>query len=39
MHVLLIISIPIVAIGFELALGVVVGRALKYRIGNYNRTE
>lgn len=39
MHALLIVGIPLVAIGVELALAIVVGRALKYGLGNFNRTE
>jgi hypothetical protein len=39
MHTLLYIGIPLAAVGLELALAIVVGRALKYGLGNYNRTE
>jgi hypothetical protein len=39
MHALLIVGIPLAAIGLELALAIVVGRALKYGLGNFNRTE
>lgn len=39
MHALLLFGIPLAAVGVELALAIVVGRALKYGLGNFNRTE
>jgi hypothetical protein len=39
MHALMIVGIPLAAVGLELALAIVVGRALKYGLGNFNRTE
>ena len=39
MQALLYVGIPLAAIGVELALAIVIGRALKYGLGNFNRTE
>jgi hypothetical protein len=39
MHALLFVGIPLAAVGVELALAILVGRALKYGLGNVNRTE
>jgi hypothetical protein len=39
MHALLFVGIPLAAVGVELALAILVGRALKYGLGNINRTE
>jgi hypothetical protein len=39
MHALLFVGIPLAAVGVELALAILVGRALKYGLGNFNRTE
>jgi len=39
MHALLLVGIPLAAVGVELALAILVGRALKYGLGNINRTE
>jgi|SwirhisoilCB3_FD_contig_61_681831_length_441_multi_1_in_0_out_0_1 hypothetical protein len=39
MHALLLVGIPLAAVGVELALAILVGRALKYGLGNFNRTE
>jgi hypothetical protein len=38
MHVVMYIGIPLAAVGLELALAIVVGRALKYGFGNFNRS-
>ncbi len=39
MHALLYVGIPVAVAGLELALAIVVGRALKYGLGNFNGTE
>jgi hypothetical protein len=39
MHALLYVGIPVGAVGFELALAIVVGRALKYGLGGFNRID
>ncbi len=39
MQALFYVGIPLAAIGVELALAIVIGRALKYGLGNFNRTE
>jgi hypothetical protein len=35
----MIVGIPLAAVGLELVLAIVVGRALKYGLGNINRIE